>query len=242
MTPASCLYEGTVSHRRLEPRHEFRYELALAYLDLDELPRLLGGRLVSTRPGPVRFRRSDYLGDARQPLAAAVRDEVERQSGFRPVGPVRLLTQLRTFGHCFNPVSFYYCMDENGRRIESLLAEVTNTPWGERHAYVVPAGTGAFAKALHVSPFMAMDHAYSCRASIPSRTLSVAIESCRGGRRLFDATLTLRRRELTQSSLARVTARYPLQTLRVLSLIYWQALRLKLAGASVFPHPREAAG
>lgn len=237
MSPASCLYEGTVSHRRAEPRHEFRYPLALAYLDLDELPRLLGGRLVSGRTGLVRFRRSDYFGDARQPLADAVRDEVERQSGSRPLGPVRLLTQLRTFGHCFNPVSFYYCMDEDELRIESLLAEVTNTPWGERHAYVVPEGSGAFAKALHVSPFMTMDHAYNCRASTPSRTLVVSIESRRGGRRVFDATLSLRRRELTQSSLAR----YPLQTLRVLSLIYWQALRLKLAGANVFPHPREAA-
>lgn len=242
MNPASCLYEGTVSHRRVEPRHEFRYRLALAYLDLDELPRLLGGRLVSSRPGLVRFRRSDYLGDPRRSLAAAVRDEVERQCGFRPLGPVRVLTQLRTFGHWFNPVSFYYCMDEEEQRIESLLAEVTNTPWGERHAYVVPEGRGEFAKALHVSPFMAMDHAYSCRASTPSGTLAVAIESHRGGRRRFDATLSLRRRELTRSSLARTTARYPLQTLRVLSLIYWQAMRLKLAGATVFPHPGESAG
>ncbi len=231
-----------MSHRRIEPRHEFRYRLALAYLDLDELPTLLGGRLISSRPGLVCFRRSDYLGDGRQPLAAAVRDEVERQTGSRPLGPVRLLTQLRTFGHCFNPVSFYYCMDDEEQRIESLLAEVTNTPWGERHAYVVPEGTGVFAKALHVSPFMAMDHAYSCHASTPARTLAVAIESRRAGRRLFDASLSLRRRELTQSSLARTTARYPLQTLRVLSLIYWQAVRLKLGGATVFPHPQGAAG
>ncbi len=240
MSTASCLYEGTVNHRRLEPRHEFRYRLALAYLDLDELPRLLGGRLVSARPGLVRFRRSDYFGDARRPLADAVRDEVSRQTGRRPSGPVRVLTQLRAFGHCFNPVSFYYCMDEDERRIESLLAEVTNTPWGERHAYVVPGGRGAFAKALHVSPFMAMNHSYSCRASTPSRTLAVAIESRRDGRRLFDATLALRRRELTDSSLARTMARYPFQTLRVLRLIYWQAVRLKLAGATVFSHPREA--
>lgn len=240
--PASCLYEGTVSHRRTEPRHEFRYRLALVYLDLDELPRLFGGRLVSGRAGVVRFRRSDYFGDPRLPLADAVRDEVQRQSGSRPQGPVRLLTQLRAFGHCFNPVSFYYCMDAEGRGIESLLAEVTNTPWGERHAYVVPGGSGAFAKALHVSPFMAMDHAYSCCASTPSRTLAVTIESRRGGRRQFDATLFLHRRELTRSSLVHTTVHYPLQTLRVPSLIYWQALRLKLAGATVFSHPREAAG
>jgi DUF1365 family protein len=239
---ASCIYEGTISHRRREPRHEFRHRLALAYVDLDELPTLLDGRLVSARPGAARFRRSDYLGEPRIPLADAVRDEVERQWGRRPLGPVRVLTQLRSFGHCFNPVSFYYCIDPRQEKIEALLAEVTNTPWRERHAYVVPNGSGGFAKALHVSPFMAMDHAYFCRASTPSATLGVAIESRRRDRPVFDATLSLRRRELTNASLQRTTIRYPFQTVRVLSLIYWHALRLKLAGAQVFAHPPEVAG
>ena len=139
MTPtASCIYEGTIRHRRVEPRREFRHRLTLFYLDLDELPALLGGRLVARHPGLLRFRRRDYLERAEAvPLGDAVRDEVEAQTGLRPEGPIRLLTQLRSFGHCFNPVSFYYCMDAGGQRVQAVLAEVTNTPWGERHAYVL---------------------------------------------------------------------------------------------------------
>jgi uncharacterized protein len=278
---ASAIYEGTVRHRRFAVRrHELNHRLALAYIDLDELPDLLGGRLLASRPGLVRFRRRDYLGDPSQPLADAVRDTVDAQTGTRPGGPIRLLTQLRTCGHCFNPVSFYYCFDRAGETVQSVLAEVTNTPWGERYAYVlaptaaiprigcarasdasagsvaanatvavnaaVNAATGpspavlhgGLAKALHVSPFMGMDHRYEWRLTAPARTLSLHIESHRGGRLAFDATLALRRRELTRASLARVTARYPFATLRVLALIYAHGVALKLKGVPLHPHPQ----
>jgi DUF1365 family protein len=266
---ASAIYEGTVRHRRFELReHEFRYRLALAYIDLDELPTLLDGRLVAPRPGVVRFRRRDYLGDEHVPLGDAVRDTVASEAGVRPSGPIRLLANLSTFGHCFNPVSFYYCMDEATGGVEAALAEVTNTPWGERHAYVLlrtgdelgsmrpgsaehgsssetvpvtpesPVLCGSFAKALHVSPFMGMDHRYEWRMTPPGETLSVHIASSRGGRLAFDATLSLRRRALTPSSLARMSARYPASALRVLALIYAQAARLRLKGLRPYPHPK----
>ena len=171
---SSCIYEGVIRHRRLEPRREFRHRLALAYLDLEELPRLLGGRLVSRRPGLVRFRRRDYLGDPALPLDGAVRELVTERTGERPTGPIRLLTHPRSFGHCFNPVSFYYCFDPADERLQAVVAEVTNTPWGERHAYVLGAGDASgsvlnaqFEKAMHVSPFMGMDHRYDVRASTP---------------------------------------------------------------------------
>src|SRR5689334_25217925 len=94
----SALYEGTVRHRRMAVRpREFNYGIYMAYVDLDELPGLLGGRLASPRPGIVRFRRSDYFGDPHADLADSVRDEVERLTGDRPAGPVRLLTNLRAF-------------------------------------------------------------------------------------------------------------------------------------------------
>jgi DUF1365 family protein len=241
----SCLYGGVIRHRRLEPRREFRHRLALAYLDLEELPRLLGGRLVSARPGLVRFRRRDYLGDPVVPLDRAVRELVSERIGERPAGPIRLLTHPRSFGHCFNPVSLYYCFDPADEHLAAVVAEVTNTPWGKRHAYVLGAGHASgrvlradFEKAMHVSPFMGMDHRYRVRASTPGRTLSVHIGSSRAGTTVFDATLSLRRRELTRASLAGTTARYPLATVRVLALIYAQALGLKLAGAPVHPHPK----
>jgi DUF1365 family protein len=234
---ASCIYEGTIRHRRLEPRRSFEHPLALFYLDLDELPGLLGGRLVHPRAGLLRFRRRDYLGGDAAPLDLAVRDLVDEEAGRRPEGPIRLLTQLRSFGHCFNPVSFYYCLDGAGDGVEALVAEVTNTPWGERHAYVVPEGRGDMAKALHVSPFMAMDHRYSVRAGVPGERLAIHISSRRDGAPAFDATLALRRRELTRGAAARLALRYPFANLRVLGLIYGHAVGLKLAGAPIHPHP-----
>jgi uncharacterized protein len=234
----SAIYAGTIRHRRFAVRqHEFRYRIAMAYVDLDELPALLHGRLVRKRPGLVRFRRSDYLGDPATSLDTAVRTLVEARLGRKPQGPIRLLTHLRTFGHCFNPVSFYYCFAPDGEQLEAIVAEVTNTPWGERHAYVLEAGDsiprGRFDKALHVSPFMPMDQRYTWRAPAPGATLSVQIESARDGEKAFDATLGLKRQPFTRRSLAR----HPAATLRMLALIYGHAVALKFKGVPVQPHP-----
>jgi uncharacterized protein len=235
---ASALYAGTLRHRRFEPMASaFTHPLALAYLDLEELPRLLGGRLVARRPGLVRVRRRDLHGDARTAPADAVRALVRERAGVDAAGPVRVLTQPRTLGHCFNPVSFYYCFD--GDRVAAVVAEVTNTPWGERHAYVLPRegdGSvlhGAMAKELHVSPFLDMDRTYAWHATEPGETLSVHIESRGAGARTFDATLALHRRPLTARGLAGLTG----GSLRTLALVYGHAARLARARVTIHPHP-----
>jgi DUF1365 family protein len=244
VTTASCIYEGTVRHRRVSPQRQFRYPVALAYLDLAELPRLLGGRLTTARPGLLRFRRADYLGDASVPLDNAVRDAVQHHSGVRPAGPIRVLTQLRSFGHSFNPVSFYYCFAPDGEQLQAIVAEVTNTPWRERHAYVLMAGTDPLGllhdsteKQMHVSPLMGMDQRYRFAAATPGETLSLHIESSQQEQSVFDATLSLRRRPLTEATARRLAWRYPFASIRVLVLIYLQAVRARLAGASYHPHP-----
>jgi DUF1365 family protein len=234
---ASCIYEGTIRHRRRDPHRSLEHAIALFYLDLDELPSLLGGRLVQRRPGALRFRRRDYLGGDSVSLKEAVRARVAEATGIRPDGPIRVLTQLRSFGHCFNPVSFYYCFDRAGEGVEAVVAEVTNTPWRERHAYVIAGRAGELDKRLHVSPFMGMDHRYTVKAGKPGARLGVHIESHREGSVAFDATLALSRVELTGPSAARMARRYPLASARVLALIYAHAVGLKLAGASVYRHP-----
>ncbi len=243
----SAIYEGTIRHRRFAVRpHELRHRIALVYLDLEELDGLLAGRLVAGRPGLVRFRRGDYLGDSHVGLGDAVRMLLERRTGSAPAGPIRLLTHLRTFGHCFNPVSFYYCFTPQ-EQLDAVVAEVTSTPWGERHSYVLersgegPVLAGSFAKALHVSPFMGMEQRYTLRAATPDATLAVHIESHELGALAFDVTLALRRAPLSSRSLARLTARYPAATLRVLALIYGHALALKLKGVPLQPRPKEPA-
>jgi DUF1365 family protein len=243
----SAIYEGTIRHRRVAERaHEFRHRIAMVYLDLGEVDEVVGGALTRTRPGIVRFRRSDYLGDPRVPLIEAVRTLVARRLSDAPQGPVRLLTHLRSFGHCFNPVSFYYCFAPDGERLEAIVAEVTSTPWAQRHAYVLTWDhnrtstavlNGSLDKKLHVSPFMGMDQRYIWRAVPPGSTLSMHIESTEGGARVMDATLCLRRKPLNRLTLAWTTARYPAATQRLLVLIYAHALTLRLKGVRVKPHP-----
>ena len=250
MSPASAIYEGVVTHRRRTPVvHAFRSRLFLMYLDLAELPQVLDRHPLwsARRAAPARFHRADYLGDPAVPLDVAVRDLVEQRLGTRPQGPVRMLAHLRYLGHCFNPVAFYWCFAPDGERVEAIVAEVTNTPWGERHAYVA-AATGTtehvlesrHEKALHVSPFMAMDLEYTWRVSTPGERVTVTIESRRAGELVFDAHLALRRRPLSGRALTRVLVRYPAMTLRVLGGIYAQALRLRLKGARWHPHPEPA--
>lgn len=186
------------------------------------------------------------MGDPEHPLDEAVRDLVWQHTGRRPEGPVRLLTHLRYLGYCFNPVSFYYCYHQDGEALSAIVAEVNNTPWGERHCYVLdtldqPGGTQPWRhspeKMMHVSPFMPMDIDYEWRFSAPGELLSVHIENHRQGEKLFDATLRLRRCEITGASLARVLIQYPLMTFRVIFSIHWQALRLWLKRVPVFDHP-----
>ncbi len=247
----SSLYVGRVRHRRYGPvAHAFSYRLFMLYLDLDELPGLFRGRWLwsAQRPAIARFAREDHLGDPRQPLADAVRDLVGRETGRRPGGPVRLLTHLRYFGYCFNPVSFYYCFDAAGERVETVVAEVNNTPWGERHCYVLPVPPAArgshrhrFGKRFHVSPFMPMDMDYDWTFGAPGAHLRVHMRNLRDGARVFDATLALARRPLTGRTLAVVLANHPLMTLKVVAAIHWQALRLWLKRCPVHDHPAKRA-
>ena len=219
----------------------------MAYVDLDELPSLLGGRLERARPGLLRFRRRDYLGDREAPLADAVRDTVAEHTGSRPSGPVRVLTQLRSFGHCFNPVSFYYCISADGERVEAILTEVTNTPWGERHS-LRDRGRRCSRCWGKLRQGDARVTVHADGADLPGardRPRADAVgahREPRSGRPAFDATLSLQRRELTRSSARRLTLRYPLATVRVLALIYGHAVGLKLRRRARAPAPQDAVG
>ena len=248
----SGIYAGWVRHRRMRPReHAFRYRLFMMYLDLAELPELFKGRWLwsATRPAVARFRREGHLGPSDVPLDQAVRDLVQERTGTRPLGPVRLLTHLRYFGFGFNPVSFYYCFDENDTRVETIVAEVNNTPWGEQHCYVLPqkenSGHGEHSrfhpeKVFHVSPFMEMDVDYDWRFNQPGEKLNVHMENARGGDKIFDATLVLDRREISAGSLATVLVTFPLITLKVVAGIYWEALKLWLKRVPLHDHPDKA--
>jgi DUF1365 family protein len=238
----SCIYEGVVRHRRFEPvSNDFEYPLFMMYLDLDELPTLFRDRWLWScdRPAVARFRRSDHLGPSSEPLDVAVRRLVERRTGISLRGPIRLLTHLAYFGYGFNPVSFYYCFE--GTEVRVIVAEVNNTPWGEQHCYVLtgPSMHYRLEKEFHVSPFMGMQQDYAWQFTAPGRTLAVHMENFENETKLFDATLSLRREEITTWNLNRRLVSYPAMTLQVMARIYWQALKLWWKKAPYYPHPSQ---
>lgn len=233
----SAIYEGRVTHRRRAPStHAFSYPLYMLYLDLDELPSLGSSWFGYERARPLSFRRSDYLGDPEQPLADAVWSRVEETFGSVERGAVRLLTHVRSFGYVFNPVSFYYCFDP-ADRLTAVVAEITNTPWGERHAYVVDAGESCFEKAFHVSPFFGMNQRYRWTFTPPGDRLAVVMHNHENADRVFSAGLSLARRPFDTPHLVKTSLRHPAMGLAVHTLIYWQAFRLWMKRTPFFPHP-----
>jgi DUF1365 family protein len=243
---APALYIGSLRHRRFGPvAHAFSTKLFLVCLDVDEVTDALDPLPFwsARNPAPIRFRRRDYLDGSERPLGDAVRDLVESRTGRRPLGSIRLLTQLRIAGWVFNPLSVYFCVSADGARVETLVLEVTNTPWKQRCWYVVPVdpadpeGPWDFAKTMHVSPFLDMDLTYRLRCTTSTDRLTLRLEDRRGNEKVFDADLSLRRVDLDRRNALTVPIRHPFLTWRVTAAIHTHALRLWRKGVPVQPHP-----
>ncbi len=237
----SALYSGWVQHRRFAPRaHAFRYRMGLLYLDLSEQAQLfaLSKLAGSGRWAPFAFRESDYLPEStRQGVALheAVRDRVEQALGTRPQGRICVLTQPRSWGLAFNPVSIFYCHDAD-QRLMAILCEVSNTPWRERYHYVLPAeGEGrhqvSVDKAFHVSPFLPREGHYVFRFdAAPGRFGAWVDWFGKDGKLWLQTSMTGKARALTAKALRRAALRHAFQPLRVTALIHWQAAKLLSRG------------
>lgn len=251
----SCLYVGQVRHRRFTPKsHQFSYKLFLVYLDLSELPSVFDRFWLWSieKANVATFRRRDHLGDKSKSLDSSVRDHIEDETGRRPQGPIRLLTHLSYFGFRFNPVSFYYCYDVNDEKLEFIVAEVNNTPWGEQYCYVLDAENNQSKndqadnrlhryfenKRFHVSPFMPMDMQYDWRFSTPGEALSVHMENYQHDEKVFDATLKLKQRQITGKNLAMALIQFPFMTMKIVMAIYYQALLIWLKRIPFVNHPK----
>lgn len=255
----SRIYQGWIRHRRYVPRdHRLNYPLFMLYLDLDEIDDVFAQSRFWSRErfNWASFRRSDYFAPDKADLKTAVIERMAELSAIEPqrFHAVRMLTHLRYLGFTFNPVTFYYAFDKDGQLI-AIMPEVTNTPWGERHQYVLTlqAGDGGheperhhrhyheyrLAKAFHVSPFLPMDMSYRWLIGTPDNTLRVHLENYRLGERQFDATLVMQASDISRQNMNRALIRFPWLTVKVVIGIYWHALRLWLKGIPFYPHPHK---
>jgi DUF1365 family protein len=242
----SALYSGWITHRRFTPRgHAFTYRIGMLYLDLDEQEAVMqiSPLAGSSRLAPFSFRPGDYLREYTGrgiALIDAVRQILHQALGDAPLGRICLLTQARSWGLSFNPVSFFYCFGADGS-LAAIVCEVTNTPWRERYHYVLPAtGDGhqhfAVAKAFHVSPFLPRGLEYRMSFSQPDERLGVHMADWQGEEKVFDATLNLQREPLSRPALHRYLRNFPWMTAKTCLAIYWQALRLFLKRMPIFSH------
>lgn len=269
----SAIFTGQIRHRRFQPKqHAFTYPIFMLYLDLDEVDALFSTKWYCSisRFNIVNFKRDDFMSPEEPSLKQAVIHKVAdnlSQETANAITSVRGLMHLRYLNIIFNPVVFYYCFDQHDDLV-CIVSEITNTPWDERHAYVLPVselarqysaedkryvekGKGKhqfeFQKAFHVSPFNPMNMDYRWVFSNPADKLFVQMDNYLDSAnslapasknvKHFDATLILNRKDF-QANLAKTLIQYPLITVKVITGIYWQALKLKLKGVPFYDHPK----
>lgn len=246
----AALLSGSVYHRRVLPKkHSFKYNVIYFYLNLDcvhQFPSLL----------PIfKFDDRDYMKKHSIPgesIKETVRRLIKIQTGRISEGPIRILTQVRYFGFCFNPVSIYYCFNQEDTRVEYILLEISNTPWNERKVCILECQSNDlieqfdYLKNFHVSPFMPMDLIWTLQFKIPEpempeKPIYVHMEDWDLTKEtlFFDATLDLTPQSLTKKNLLREITKNPLLTLKPFFAIYFQALILKLKNIPFYSHPNQ---
>ncbi|WP_299801943.1 DUF1365 domain-containing protein [uncultured Shewanella sp.] len=241
----SGVYRGKVMHRRYSPaEHSFDYQMAMLGIDLDELERLeqVSWVFSSTRFAPLRFEQKDYLangGDLLQDLKTRVLSKALALGAEPGCNRVVFVGQVRHFGIYFSPINCFFCYQDD--KAKYMLAEVSNTPWNQRHYYLVNLErTEPTDKVFHVSPFMDLDMKYIWRIKAPSSEVRVGIEN-RNTQKLFDANLCLFKHEMSAKNLQSMLINFPFMTLKIVQGIYWQALKLLIKRVPFVGHPGKPA-
>ncbi len=249
----SAIYSGKVRHRRFSPKHHaFEYQVFMPWLDLDEIDELfkLCRFWSAEKFNLASFCRRDFADKPDINLKQRIISIAEKESGAlttdkaNKIDKVFLLANLRYFGFSFNPISTYYCYNRQQQLI-CTVAEVTNTPWHERHFYTIPNPQPSaqkvahrFKKDFHVSPFLDMDYTYHWYSNAPDKKLYIHMENYQQGDKVFDASLSMQREALTPATLDKKILAFPFMSLKVVAGIYWQALKLYLKKVPIYDHPK----
>lgn len=243
----SLIFTGKVRHRRFIPKkHQFSYKLFMFCFDIGNMSDAFKDiqQISIEKFNWFSFERKNYLTHPEVSLDKYARELVAAKFNTYPQGKIYLLTHLSCLNYCFNPISLYFIFNET-EQLAYLIIEVTNTPWGEKHHYVLensskesgPIYRFQFQKELHVSPFMSMDYTYHFTLKLTPQKIIVHMENYSKGKKDFDATLTLT--AASQTSWKKIVMRYPLITYKVAAAIYWQAFKLWLKGVRFHPHPEK---
>lgn len=242
----NAIYKGTISHTRFVPKkHTFNYKVNMLYIDLDKISESFAKNWFwsANKFNLASFKRSDFFGDTKKSIKNSINELLFETLKYKHVGKIFLLTNIRYFGYCFNPVSFYYCEDSKGKLI-AIVSHITNTPWDEKYAYVndcrdIPSSSKHFEfdKAFHVSPFMPMNMKYKWIFSTPKDFLFVSMDNIKKDTLCFNATLKLTKKAWTPQALNRILFLSLPFSIKTIFLIYWNALVLAIKRVKFYPHP-----
>ena len=239
---SSAIYRGEVNHRRFSPKkHSFTYSYCMWLLDVDELAQvsskftLVGQNWWS----PVRICLSEHIAEVTDPeqFKQRIKQKVNELGGVWQGQKLLMMTQARVLGLYFSPVNFHFCFDDDHCRY--MLAEVSNTPWGEKHWYLVDLENAETEKDFHVSPFMPIEQKYLWRVKLPAEHFLAHIENWQE-QKVFDATLRLQRLALNRSSLLRVLLRFPVIAISTVGAIYWQAAKMFAKGFKFYSYQKRS--
>ncbi|MCC5824776.1 DUF1365 family protein [Alkalimonas sp.] len=237
-----ALYQGELGHQRFVPSpHGFGYRLHYFWLNCRQLPAIGHSWLLKYEGfAAFSYRRKDYLPGVAC-LKQAVCDKVQQLGGELPIEEVYLLSPLANWGHYFSPLTLYYCYGQENQ-LHYLLAEVSNTPWNERHHYLIPMcedGEFHHEKAFHVSPFNPLSMHYRWRINAPAEQLVCSISNYKNEQQVFSAWMTLTRQALSVPAMKQLLIHNPWPNVLVKIRIYWHALKLFLKRNPVYAHSKK---
>ncbi len=242
--PVNQIYTGKVYHQRFSPKqHSFNYKLFMLALDVEQMDKLQGatGVFGFSRFKPLWFNAKDYLrsdNDSKNShhsepntLTARITDKVQQLGGSDDISRITMLVQVRCFGIYFSPANFYFCYNHNDD-CQQMLVEVSNTPWHERHYYLVDIKQKHICeKEFQVSPFMDLNMRYHWRVKPPEtdKTLLIDIENHKTHgdmNKVFAAGLAMQAKPLTAKNIFKTWCSLPVMTMKIIASIYWQAVKL----------------